>query len=224
MLPPLFYEGRFIKGIYFSEAVELINKLFPQLSSVFFSFTYSPGISYSWESPDAYSELYKNPQRDKWFRETYPDRAHKPIIPLQDTDFINEYLISPRNVPAKDIDLLAVARLSEEKNLPIIAKALKVYRQKYPQKPIKLTVVTGHDFDANNLQDLDEYALNEWRQIETILTHPFDYINLVPRVDYYSEIPTYYSQTTSIRPRFPSRRKKPGHYRSHELQRTSNLF
>ena len=48
LLPPLFYEGRFIKGIYFSEAVEVINKLFPQLSSVFFSFTYSPGISYSW--------------------------------------------------------------------------------------------------------------------------------------------------------------------------------
>src|SRR3990170_4260045 len=51
--------------------------LLPPLSSVFFSFTYSPGISYSWAPiADAYSSLYKNPQRDKWFRETYPDRAH----------------------------------------------------------------------------------------------------------------------------------------------------
>ncbi|NQE33506.1 glycosyltransferase [Microcoleus asticus] len=199
LLPPLFYEGRFIKGIYFSEAVELINKLFPQLSSVFLSFAYSPGISYSWAPiADAYSSLYKNPQRDKWFRETYVDRAHKPIIPLQDTDFINEYLISPRNVPAKDIDLLAVARISEEKNLPIIAKALKVYRQKYPQKPIKLTVVSGHEFDASNLKTLDEYALKEWRQVEEILTNPSDYINLVPRVDYYSEIPTYYSRSQAF--------------------------
>lgn len=199
LLPPLFYEGKFIKGIYFSEAVELISKLFPELSSVFFAFTYSPGISYSWAPiADAYSSLYKNPQREKWFRETYPDRAHKPIIPLQDTDFINEYLISPRNVPEKDIDLLAVARISEEKNLPAIAKALKVYRQKYPHKPIKLTVVTGHDFDVNNMNSLDEFALNEWRQIETILTNPCDYINLVPRVDYYSEMPTYYSRAKAF--------------------------
>jgi len=206
------YEGKFIKGIYFSEAVELINKLFPELSSVFFAFTYSPGISYSWAPiADAYSSLYKNPQREKWFRETYPDRAHKPIIPLQDTDFINEYLISPRNVPEKDIDLLAVARISEEKNLPTIAQALKVYRQKYPHKPIKLTVVTGHDFDVNNMNSLDEFALNEWRQIETILTNPCDYINLVPRVDYFC-------------PRFPPRRKKPRNHRSHELQCSSNLF
>jgi glycosyltransferase involved in cell wall biosynthesis len=199
LLPPLNYEGKFIKGLFFSEGVELINKLFPQLSAAFLAFTYSPGISYSWAPvADAYSSLYKNPQRDRWFRQTYPDRALKPIIPLQDTDFVNEYLLCPRNVPEKDIDLLAVARLSEEKNLPTIAKALKVYRQKYPQKPIKLTVITGHDFDANTMQGLDEYALNEWRQVEAILTNPFDYINLIPRVDYYHEMPVYYSRSRAF--------------------------
>ncbi|MEZ2231290.1 glycosyltransferase [Microcoleus sp.] len=199
LLPPLFYEGKFIKGIYFSEAVELINKLFPGLSSVFHSFTFVPWIGYSWAPiADAYSSLYTNPQRDKWFRETYPDRAHKPTIPLQDCDFINEYWISPRNVPEKDIDLLAVARISEEKNLPIIAKALKIYRQKHPQKPIKLTILSGHDFDVNNINSLDESALNEWRQIETILTNPFDYINLLPRVDYYNEMPAYYSRAKAF--------------------------
>ena len=199
LLPPLMYEGKFIKGIYFSEGIELINKLFPGLSSVFHSFAYNPWIGYPWAPiADAYSSLYKNPQRDKWFRETYPDRAHKPTIPLQDCDFINEYWISPKNVPEKDIDLLAVARISEEKNLPTIAKALKVYRQKYPQKPIKLTVITGHDFDPSNLNTLDEYALNEWRQIETILTNPFDYINLLPRVDYYREMPVYYSRAKAF--------------------------
>ena len=27
LLPPLFYEGKFIKGLYFSESVDLLNKL-----------------------------------------------------------------------------------------------------------------------------------------------------------------------------------------------------
>jgi len=189
------YERRFVKGLYCSEAVELLNQLFPELSQVFFSFAYSPGCSHPWATvADAYSSLYENCDREAWFRKTYPDRANKPLIPLQDTDFINEYCISPRQVAQKDIDAIAVARLSEEKNLPIIATALKIYRQKYPQNQIRLTILTGQDFDINTFNGLDDHALNELRKIESILTHPFDYLQLIPRVDYFSEIPTYYTR------------------------------
>lgn len=199
LLPPLVYEGQFIKGLYFSESVGFLTQQFPQLSPMFFSFAYSPGCSYPWAPvADAYSSLYHNPQRNAWFRNTYPEKALKPLIPLQDTDFINEYLISPRNVPHKDIDLLSVARLSPEKNLPFIAQALKVYRQKYPQNRIMLTVVTGQEFDPNTLQGLDEYALAEWRKIEAILDRPQEYIKLVPRVDYYQEISFYYSRAKAF--------------------------
>lgn len=199
LLPPLYYEDRFIKGLYFSESVDLLQQNFPHLTHIFCSFAYAPGCSHPWASQaDAYSSLYSNPDRESWFRATYFKKANKPLIPLQDTDFINEYIIAPQNVPDKDIDLLAVSRLSEEKNIPFIAQALKVYRQKYPLHPIRLTLVTGQEFRRDTLEGFDEMACQEWRKIESILSDPFDYIELIPRVDYYSEIPLYYSRAKAF--------------------------
>lgn len=195
ILPPLFYEGRLIKGLYLSESVDLLNKVFPQIAPVFFSFAYSMWCAYPWSiTADAYCKLYNNPSREAWFRKTYPERANKILIPLMDSDFTHEYLIAPRNVKQKDIDVLCVARLSEEKNLSVVAQALKIYRQKYPQHPIRLSLLICRPMDPKKPETLDEHARIEWKKMETILGNPFDYLDVIPEVDYYTEMPNYYSR------------------------------
>ncbi|MGB3535809.1 MAG: glycosyltransferase [Microcoleaceae cyanobacterium] len=197
VLPPLNYQGKVIKGFYLSESVDLLNKVLPQLSQYFFSLGYAMGGSYSWSrTADAYSCLYKNPQRIAWFRRMYPDRKNKAFIPLDDTDFLNEYVIAPRPVKSKDIDVLCVARLSEEKNMPMIAKALKVYRHKYPEQKIMMTWIMGDkSFNPRNIKNLSPFQKEEWDQIVSVLDNPFDYIKIIPFVDYYQNISEYYSRS-----------------------------
>jgi glycosyltransferase involved in cell wall biosynthesis len=196
VLPPVRYDGKFIKGFYYSESVDLLNKVLPQLSQYFFSQAYSMWCSHPRsKTADVYSCVYHNPQRTAWFRQTNPDCANKVLIPWYNSDFLNEYLIAPRPVQQKDIDVLCVARLSEEKNMPMIAEALKVYRQKYPGNPIMMTWIMGNkSFNAQNLNHLSPNQQQEWQKIESILGNPFDYIKVIPAVDYYQEISDYYSR------------------------------
>jgi glycosyltransferase involved in cell wall biosynthesis len=112
---------------------------------------------------------------------------------LEDGDYLHEYDFPPKPFPEKDIDLFCVSRLIDLKNIPFIAKALKVYRQKYPQKPVRLTLITGREFDQN-FQGILPYEVREWRQVESILIHPQDYIELIPRVDWYRTLPLMYAR------------------------------
>ncbi|MCG5060862.1 MAG: glycosyltransferase [Limnoraphis sp. WC205] len=194
VLPPVRYEGRLIKGFYLSESVDLLNKVLPQLSEYFFAHAYSMYAAFPWSNTaDSYSSLYDNPHRNAWFCKTYPERAKKILISCYDSDFINEYVIAPKPVVQKDIDLLCVSRLSAEKNIPMIAKALKIYHQKYGKK-IKMTLIPGFQ-NFQGIDKLDSHARHEWQQIEAILGDPFEYIDLVPRAEYYKEMPVYYSRS-----------------------------
>lgn len=197
VLPPLNYQGKVIKGFYLSESVDLLNKVLPQLSQYFFSLGYAMGGSYSWSrTADAYSCLYKNPQRIAWFRRMHPHRKNQAFIPLDDTDFLNEYIIAPRPIQQKDIDVLCVARLSPEKNMSMIAQALKIYRQKYPENKIMMTWIMGdRNFNPRNIDNLHPSKKTEWNKIISILGNPFDYIKIIPFVDYYQDIPKYYSRS-----------------------------
>jgi glycosyltransferase involved in cell wall biosynthesis len=169
VLPPLFYEGKFIKGVFFSQAVDWLIERLPQLPQLFHSLAYSMGCSYPWsEQADGYLVLYDNPQREAWFRKHNPAKAHKILIPLEEPDFTNEYAIAPMPHLPKDIDLLAVSRFLDQKNLPFIAKSLRIYRQKYAHAPIKLTLIPGRNFDVN-FQGLEDYELTELRKMEEIL-------------------------------------------------------
>ncbi len=196
VLPPLWYEGQFIKGFYYSESVDLLNHILPDLSQYFFSLANAMGCAYPWsKTADVYSCMYQNPARENWFRQMNPDRGNKTLIPCQDADFLNEYLIAPRSVDRKDIDVLCVARISDEKNMPMIAQALKVYRQKYPDPKIMMTWIMGdQSFNSQNLNNLSLHKQQEWQKIESILGNPFDYIQVVPYVDYYQDISYYYSR------------------------------
>ena len=195
LLPPLFYEGKFIKGLYFSESVDLLNKLLPQLSEVFFSIADSLWCAYPWSNTaDAYFCLYDNPSRADWFKKTYPQRANKILIPAANADFINEYLIAPQPINIKDIDIICVAKLSPVYNLPIIAQALNIYQKKY-NKPLKMTLILEDNFDFNSIELLSNEAQLEWQKIQTILVNNLDNIKIVSQVDYYQEMPLYYSRS-----------------------------
>jgi Glycosyltransferase len=195
LLPPLFYQGKFIKGLYFSESVDLLNKLLPQLSEVFFSIADSLWCAYPWSNTaDAYFCLYDHPSRADWFKKTYPQRANKIFIPFSESDFINEYLIAPQPINIKDIDILCVAKLSPIYNLPIIFKALKVYQTKY-NKRLKMTLILEDYFDLSSIYLLSGEAQLEWQKIKTILANNLDDIKIVSQVDYYQEMPLYYSRS-----------------------------
>ncbi|HEY9783965.1 MAG TPA: glycosyltransferase [Candidatus Obscuribacterales bacterium] len=182
VLPPLKYKGRKVKGLYCSQAVDVLTKRKPDLRKLFNSVAYSMWISYPWSVfADAYLVLYDNPVRDEWFRRMNPGRADKILLPFGDPDFTNEEFYCPKKHLPKDIDVIAVARLDPVKNLPLAAEAVKVYREKY-NHPIRMLLVVGREFGINKkeLSDVEREAL---REMEATLVRTSDYIQFIPKVD-----------------------------------------
>jgi glycosyltransferase involved in cell wall biosynthesis len=186
VLPPLHYDGKWIKGIWFSPGADIILKHFPQAGEMFHTIADSQWCSYpKAQRTDALFSQYNNPARDQWFRHTTPDRSQKILIPKGSADYVNERLFTPIPGQERDIDLLCVARLDVARNLPLLAQALKIYRQKYPAKKIMLTLITGQPWDFNPHQFLSEPEMMILREIESILIHPRDYIHFVKGYLYY---------------------------------------
>lgn len=193
-LPPLFYEGRFLKGLMLSQSIESINRLFPQAAELFVTMAHTMSPSYSCSpSADALLTLYENPHRNKWFKKQYPHLKEKAYIPLQDADFLSEYVF-PLCQKKRDLDLICVTRLHDLKNIPFLATVLKTYREKYPQKKIYLTLVVGKSFDIN-LTGLSEHEQSQFKAFETILEHPNDYIRFIPKADFWRELAELYSRS-----------------------------
>jgi glycosyltransferase involved in cell wall biosynthesis len=192
-VPPVLYEGRFIKGLFFSQAVEFLNSAFPQLKTFFVSMAHTMWTSYSWsESANAYLTCYHNPLREAWYRDTHPERASKSLIPLQDADYTNERRMRPLPVPALNIDILCISRLHAQKNVPMIARAIKVLRSKHPDRCIRMTLIAGRHgaYDPNRNSHVERGYLAE---IEDILGLPGDYIDFVEHVSHF-QLPSYYSR------------------------------
>lgn len=192
--PPLYYDKKFIKGLMISNGVDLVMKHFPLLKEIFIPVAVSMSYAYpTSEHADAYLTMYSNPEREQWFKENYPNKQDKHLIPLEDADFTNEYFLRPSYPEAanKDIDLLCVSTLSEVKNLPMIAEALKVYHKKY--NPIKMTLLSRKSVTLDN-NKLDQTEQEIYRQIQKILIHPQDYIEFAPIVVDYSKMVSYYNR------------------------------
>jgi len=148
VLPPLGYEGQFLKGIFFSQATDFLHKLYPHLGKLFHSIGNAQWGAIPWsQSADGLFSLYENPARERWFRETYPERAGKVLVPLQDADHTHEYSMAPAAFAKRETDVLCVSRVQDLKNIPIIADALRVNRQKYA--PIRMTLILGKDVGLN---------------------------------------------------------------------------
>jgi len=184
-LPPLKYEGIVTKGIFLSQGTDYFYQCFPDIGQIFHSVAFSMWSSYPWsKSADAYCTCYYNPAREKWFRKTNPDRANKLLIPVQDADFTNEYYIAPTWNTPKDIDVLCIARLSELKNLNILAQSLKIYEKKYGKK-LKCKLITGGGPETDLTRKELEGIQKELGKVE-------DYMTILGQVGY-NEISKHYT-------------------------------
>jgi glycosyltransferase involved in cell wall biosynthesis len=197
ILPPLYFEGRFIKGIVHGFGMDATVKQVPETRHYYHTLADSFWSCYPWTTAtDALFGVYDNPHREAWFRNCFPDQAHKPILPFQYSDFVNETVMRPVPVPEKDIDILMVARRDPAKNFPFLARCLKTYRQKYPNCPIKLTIVDGFGTDANLQHDKQSQEI--FREVESILVHPMDYLTFYSRFIPNEEMSGLYSRAKLV--------------------------
>ena len=191
VLPPLHYDGQFLKGVLFTQAADFLLDRFPEIGDLFFVIANSQWCSYPKSiSADAYFSCYPNADRDAWFRRTYPSRASKILLPLQDADRTHEYKMAPVKDESKAFDVVCVSRMQDLKNIPVIAAALKIFRDRY--YPIRMVLIPGKPFDLN-FNGLTDHEKGVWRQVQAILKFPQDYIHLVPHAGYDSDLPKYYS-------------------------------
>ncbi|MDB5101172.1 MAG: putative glycosyl transferase [Cyanobacteria bacterium RYN_339] len=197
LIPPLAYEGTFLKGLYFSQAVDVLNQKFPRLPRIFHSIANSMWSSCPWaQSADAYFLLYPNEARLAYERARRPELRDRVLLPFQDADLTNEYTCAPTPHATRDIELLCVSTLSACKNLPLIAAALKRYRADHPEKPIRMVWVVGTPFGLNQ-DELEPGQREIMRAIERELVHVVDYLQIVPRMDYLDLI-KYYGRARAV--------------------------
>lgn len=153
LLPPIQFEDTFVKGILFSNAVDYLNSLFPDLSEYYFTVSHTLQPSFSWSvHTDAATILYTNPHREAWFRKTYPHRKECRLVPITLSDMTNEHFFCPQEnlerAPEKDIDVLCVSRVDVQKNIHMLIQAAKVFEEKY-NRSLKITLITGHEIPEN---------------------------------------------------------------------------
>ncbi len=197
-LPPLKYKGKFTKGIMFSQGLEYLLKLYPNIKDMFFCGAYTMWSSYSWcDKADIYLACYENKEREEYHKNKYPNKKNIIFIPLQDADFTNEYKLVPPEGNKKTIDIISVATPLEVKNLPFLAKAIKVYVEKYNVIP-KVTFILGSKLitkDENGNMDyskMDARHRKQMEQVDEILGDLKKHFEFLPWVNY-SDIPKYYA-------------------------------
>ncbi|MBR5304488.1 MAG: glycosyltransferase [Candidatus Gastranaerophilales bacterium] len=195
---PLNYKGKILKGCFYSQAVDVIIEKFPQLKEIFFPIANSMFSSYPQsEYADAYFTCYKNEAREKHYKEKYPNKKDIIMLPLQDADFMNEYKIAPAFNVFKTFDIFCVSTAYPVKNMPMIAKAIKKYEEKYG-KILKIKYAIGNrDLIVNENKTIDISKLRydaqgQLKQVMETLGDYTKYIEFFPFIDY-KDLPKYYT-------------------------------
>ena len=197
-IPPVKYNGKLIKGVFYSQASKLILSKFPELKELFFVCANSMFASYPRNhEADYFFTCYKNEKREAYYKNKYPETKDIFCLPLQDADFVNEYYIAPVPNTPKTIDVFCVSTPFPVKNLPVIAMALKEYERKYGRilKVVyaigKRTAVRKEDgtFDYSQVED---YGKTQLQKVDEILGDTKKYIDFYPYIDY-KDLPKYYS-------------------------------
>ena len=197
-LPPLKYDGITTKGVFYSQAVDVIIEKFPRLKEIFFPIANSMFSSYPQsEYADAYFVCYENKKREEYFKNKYPNKKNIVMLPLQDADFTNEYKMAPAFNVFKTIDIFCVSTAYPVKNIPVIASAIKIYEQKY-RKRLKVQYAIGSkDLIVNPDKTIDVSKLRtdakgQLEKVMEILGDYHKYIEFIPFVEY-KELPKYYT-------------------------------
>lgn len=178
IVPPVFWRGRFIKGLCMSPAVDFIIDTFPQTTQLFVSIATSMSIAYPWSlKADAYLCLYDNPSRERWFqRNTIPSRSEKTLLPWADADYSSEARFAPLPGIKRCVDVLTVSMLWTQRNVPMIAEAVTLLAQRKALR--SWTLIIGRP-EA----ELDHSAREELGKVEAVISSVncnFDLIYTTP--------------------------------------------
>ena len=195
-LPPLLYEGKFVKGMYLSEGVDYIHSMFPRINELFISMAYTmwSSIPYS-NCAEVFLTCFDYPEREAWFKQQNPNTADRIFITLQDADFTNEYVIAPTFATPKDIDVLCVSRMTSVKNLHILVKALKLYHDKYGKR-LKAVLITGNKDKVFN--DDEKRILGELENIVGGKEELAKYLEIIGRVNHGEDLNRYYTRSRLV--------------------------
>ena len=94
-LPPLLYEGKFVKGMFLSEGVDYIHSMFPRINELFISMAYTmwSSIPYS-EKAEVYLTCYDYPEdqayalREFFISKRIEDEAAKHQENMKEADIV----------------------------------------------------------------------------------------------------------------------------------------
>ena len=198
-LPPLRYNGKETKGIFFSQGMDYILKLYPDLQKIFFACAYTMWSNYSWcDKADCYLTCYENKLRENYYKKKYPNKKDIIFIPLQDADFRNEYNMAPTTNTPKTIDVLVVSTPLAVKNLPMVAKTVKEYENIYGNR-LKITIALGdrnivkcEDGSIDLSGEKDKKKVDIMNEVNNILDGKMcEYINFEPYIT--DDLPKVYT-------------------------------
>ena len=199
-LPPLKYDGKVTKGIFFSQSADTIIEKWPKIKEIFIPIANSMFSSYPQsELADCFFTCYKNPPREKHWKKKHPDRKDVILIPLQDADWTNEYNLAPVFNVKKDTDVFCVTTPYPFKNIPMLAAALKMYELKYAKR-LKVKYALGSKDIIKKEDGTLDYskirfdAKEQMDKVCEILGEPEKYIEFYPWIDH-NELPKFYTRS-----------------------------
>jgi len=180
LMPPCFdNDGRFVKGLLATHATDFILSRWPWLKSLFHVTAYAMWSGYPRATQaDAFMVPYDNPARKAWYDRKYPEYAHLPVFPVDDTDLFNEAEMVSMPEVAKDIDVLQVARLDQIKNLEMFARAAKIAGH-VAGRPLKIHLHTGSVVDVNWSQQTEAQRV-ELMKMQAVLGVTQRYLTISP--------------------------------------------
>lgn len=196
--PPLKYRGDVLKGVFYSQAVDVIIEKFPKLKEIFFPIANSMFSSYPQsEHADLYFVSYRNEKREEYFRKKHPEKKDIILLPLQDADFLNEYKMAPSFNTLKTIDVFCVSTAFPVKNMPMIARAIKKYEEKYKvvlkvKYAIGSTKLIVNEDKTIDYSGLRHDAQQQLKEVIEILGDYTKYIEFIPFIEY-KNLPKYYT-------------------------------
>ncbi len=202
-LPPLWDKGKFTKGILFTQGLEYLLKLYPNLKTLFFTGAYTMWSSYSWcDKADFYLACYENKPREEYHKKKYQNKKDIIFVPLQDADYLNEYRIAPIFPVEKNIDVLMVSTPAPVKNLHIFAQAVKIYNQKYNHKLNAKVIMGSNDIIKNtdgslNYSNSPDYSKTALDEVFKFIKNDGKNIDFIPHVNY-DEISKYYTNSKCL--------------------------
>lgn len=177
IFPPINYNNKLLKGLYFCNFVDVLNKFYPDLHKFFNSIESSMWCSYpKAQTADAYFTLYKNEKREEYFRQTFPEKSNIKLIPLQESDYTNDKYFTSGFFNTKPIDVLMITRFKKFKNIGIFVEALKIYEKKYRKKLNAVIVdnIPNHTSDYFEPYNIDA-DIPDW----------YNYVQIIPSLPYY---------------------------------------